>query len=67
MNMTTAQIIEKKLEMVVKDSVKEAVEAQFVKLRAFLVQDVSAEEQKEIELKYRMPSKKPAKSFRLAL
>lgn len=67
MSMTTAQIIEKKLEAVVKDSVREAVEAQFVKLRAFLAQDVSAEEQKEIEQSYRRPSKKSTKSFRMTL
>ena len=58
-------ISEKKIEIIVKRSVKEAVEAQFMRLRSLLVPDISQKEQKDIERHYGRPFLKTAKGFKL--
>ena len=63
----TTQFIEKKLELIVKRGIEEALKAQFPKMRAILTADISQEEQKEIERFYRHPSKKSAKNFKLVI
>ncbi|OGF63349.1 hypothetical protein A2662_02595 [Candidatus Giovannonibacteria bacterium RIFCSPHIGHO2_01_FULL_45_33] len=61
------QLIEKKLEFIVKKGVEDALKAQFPKMRALLTLNISIEEQKEIERLYRRPSKKATRSFKLAV
>jgi phenylalanyl-tRNA synthetase alpha subunit len=63
----TTQLTERKLQSVVKESVKEAFEAQFMRLRASLFPFVSSKEQKEIERQYGTPSKKSNKNFKIKI
>jgi len=51
-----------KLKTIVKESVKEALRAEMMKLRALVLPEVSEKEQKDIEKRYGAPSKKIAKS-----
>ena len=53
----------KKLRALVRESVREAVSAEFIKLGAFLLPYVSKAEQKDIEKRYGKPSSKPGKSY----
>lgn len=57
------QITEKKLRTLVKESVKEVLDAELLKLRARLVPFVSNREQRDIERLYRRPSRKIAKTY----
>ena len=50
------------LQVLVKQSVREALHDEFVKLRALLVPFVAPREQKEIELHYKVPSRKIIRS-----
>lgn len=54
----------KKLKALVKESVKEAISAEFIKLGAFLLPYVSREEQKDIEKRYGKPFRKAAVTYR---
>lgn len=54
----------RKLKALVKESVKEAVNAEFAKLGAFLLPYVSKEEQKDIEKRYGKPSRRAAVTYR---
>ena len=56
---------DRKLKSLIKESVKEVLEAELMKLRAFLLPEVSHEEQKEIEGRYGRPTRKRAKSYAL--
>ena len=51
-----------KLKTIVKESVKEALRAEMMKLRALVLPEVSEKEQKDIKKRYGAPSKKIAKS-----
>ncbi|OGZ46675.1 MAG: hypothetical protein A3J54_01625 [Candidatus Ryanbacteria bacterium RIFCSPHIGHO2_02_FULL_45_13b] len=55
----------KKLRALVRESVREAVSAEFIKLGAFLLPYVSKAEQKDIEKQYSKPSRKAATVYRL--
>ena len=57
------KIDDKKIKLLVKESVKEAMDAQFMKLSALLLPHVSSREQKEIIRLYGKPSKKVSKSY----
>ena len=59
----TIEVSEKKLKSLIKESVKEVLETEFTKLRAFVLPEVSREEQKDIEKRYGKPSRKRAKSY----
>lgn len=62
-----ATLIERKLESVVKRSVKEAIEAQFMKFRAFLAPNISAREQREIERIYGRPARRVSRSYKISI
>ena len=55
---------DKKLKALVKESVREAVNAEFIKLGAFLLPYISEEEQKDIEKRYGKPSRSTAAVYR---
>ena len=52
-----------KLKNLIRESVKEALETEVMKLRALAVLNVSEKEQKDIERRYSFPSKKQARSY----
>ena len=56
-------IEDKKLKSLIKESVKEVLEAEFMKLRALALPDVFKGEQGDIEKRYGKPSRKKAKSY----
>ena len=58
---------EKKIRAIFKESVKEAMDAQMIKLGAFLIPHMSAKEQKNITKLYRAPSRKAEKSYKAEL
>ena len=55
----------KKLKNLIKESVKEVLEVELMKLRALALPEVSPKEQKDIEKRYGKPSRKRAKSYTL--
>ena len=59
----TTTLNERQLKTLVKDSVKEALRAEFMKLTAKTIPFVSLKEQREIEGLYKKPSREIAKSF----
>ncbi|KKT78270.1 MAG: hypothetical protein UX24_C0006G0010 [Candidatus Giovannonibacteria bacterium GW2011_GWB1_45_9b] len=58
---------EKKIRAIVKESVKEAMDAQMIKLGAFLIPHMSAKEQKNIVKLYKWPSRKASRSYQVEL
>ena len=50
-------ISEEKLKTLIKESVKEVLENEVMKLRAFAIPEVSDDEQKEVDEKYGFPSR----------
>lgn len=62
--MATA-VSDKKLKSLIKESLKEVLEAELMKLRAFLLPEVSREEQKDIEECYGRPARKRTKTYAL--
>lgn len=56
-------ISDKKLKNLVKESVREVLGAELMKLRALALPEVSVKEQKDIERRYHRPSRRHAKSF----
>jgi len=56
-------ISDTKLKTLIKESVREALKAEVMKLRALVLPDVSEEEQKDIEKRYGAPSRKSARSY----
>ena len=59
----TTTIEDKKLKSLIKESVKEVLEAGLMKLRALSLLDVSRGEQSDIEKRYGKPSRKKTKSY----
>ncbi len=53
--------------MLVRESVKEALRTEFMKLRALLAQPVSSAEQADIERRYRRPLRKAVVSHAIDL
>lgn len=60
---TTINLNEQKLKMLIKESVKEGIKAEILKLRAALLPYIDDKEQREIEKKYGKPSRKIAKTY----
>ena len=58
---------DKKLKTLVKESVREALRSEIMKLRALVAPEVSQKEQEDIEKRYGVPSKKPVKSYALKI
>jgi len=63
--MATTTISDKTLRSIIKESVREVLEAEVTKLRALALPEVSSREQKDIEKRYGQPSRKTAKNFPL--
>ncbi|OQX00622.1 hypothetical protein BWK69_01065 [Candidatus Parcubacteria bacterium A4] len=63
--MSTITISEKKIKMVVRESVREAFAQELIKLRALLLPSVSQKEQKNIKKLYNKPSYDTAKSIEI--
>ncbi len=59
----TINIGERRLKMLIKETIKESLNAEILKLRAALLPYVGGREQKEIERKYGKPSRKIAKTY----
>ena len=59
----TTTISEKKFKNLVKESVREALGTELMKLRALALPDASMKEQKDIEKRYRKPSRRYTRSF----
>jgi len=60
-------ISDKKFKTIVKESVREVLRSEIMKLRALLVPEVSEKEQKNIEKRYSAPSKKAVKGYTLKI
>lgn len=58
---------ETKLKSLIKESMKEVLENEFIKLRAFSLPDVSKKEQRDIEKRYKFPSQKRGRPKSYAL
>ena len=65
--MATLTISKNNLKSVVRESVREALGEEMAALRAILVPFVSNKEQADIEKRYKVPSRKVAKSVSLSL
>ncbi|MDP2950807.1 MAG: hypothetical protein Q8N55_00310 [bacterium] len=63
----TISFNEQKLKMLIKDSVREGIKSEILKLRAAFLPYVKDAEQKEIEKKYGKPSRKVAKTYEYAI
>ena len=58
---------EKRIKLLIKEGVKEAIDAQFMKFSALLLPYVSSKEQKAITRLYGHPSRKIARSYVIKL
>lgn len=58
---------DKKLRSLIKESVREVLGTELMKLRALALPEVSHEEQKDIEKRYGKPSMKRVKSYSLSV
>lgn len=63
----TTNISERKLRSLIKDSVREALKTELMKLRALALPEISHREQKGIEKHYGKPSRKKAKRYPLGV
>lgn len=63
----TITIPKKELKLVVKESVREVMEQEFMKFRAMLLPKVADKEQKEIEKLYSKPVRKTAKTVEVEI
>ena len=65
--MTTITIPKKELKAIIKESVREILEQESMRLQALLLPSVSQKEQKDIEKRYKKPSRKVAKSIEVKI
>lgn len=63
--MKTVIIPKKEIKLIVRESVREAIEQEFFKLRTLLLPFVSSKEQKDIEKHYNKPSRDVAKTLEI--
>ena len=63
--MTTITIPKEKLKNIVKESVREIFEQESMKFRALFLPFVSQKEQRDIEKRYKKPSRKIAKTIKI--
>jgi len=64
---TIAGIGEQKLKMLIKESIKESIRAEILKLKAALLPYVSDKEQRDIEKQYGKPSCEVGRSYNVAI
>lgn len=60
-------VSDKKFKTIIKESVREVLRSEIMKLRALFLPEVSEREQKDIEKRYGVPSKKAIKSYTLKI
>ena len=65
--MTTITILKKELKTIIKESIREIIKQESMKFRALFLPLVSQKEQKDIEKRYGMPSRRIAKSIEIKL
>jgi len=65
--MATITIPKKELKTIIKESVREILEQESMKIRAFLMPWASDREQRDIEKKYGKPSRKVSKSLQFKI
>ena len=63
--MTTITIPKEKLKNIIKESVREIFEQESMKFRALFLPFVSQKEQRDIEKRYKKPSRKIAKTIKI--
>lgn len=63
----STKLYEKQLKVLVKESVREAIDSRFMKFRALFLPFVSSKEQKEIEQLYKKPSRKIARYHQIEI
>ncbi|MDO8470540.1 MAG: hypothetical protein Q7S63_01020 [bacterium] len=63
----TTTLSDKKLKGLIKESVREALKAELMQLRALALPEISDKEQKDIEKRYGTPSRQRGKSYPLAV
>lgn len=61
--MTTLAVSKKEFKSVIRESIREALASELVRIRAAFLPFVSDNEQKDIERRYGKPTRKVAKSF----
>jgi len=64
---TIANLGEQRLKTLIKESIKESIGAEILKLRAAFLPYVSEKEQKNIEQLYKKPSRKIAKIYNIEI
>ena len=66
MNTITAEKLNKRqFKLLIKESVKEAIDTEFMKIKALLLLSVSTKEQKEIEKLYKKPTRAVSKTYKM--
>lgn len=65
--MSMASISKKELKAAVKESVREVLAEELMSLRALLLPFVSRSEQKDINKRYKRPTRKPVRSLNIEL
>ena len=65
--MATANVSDKKLRSLIKESMREVLKTELMKFRALASPEVSDREQKDIEKRYGKPSRKRAGSYSLGV
>lgn len=60
-------VSDKKFKTIIKESVREVLRSEIMKIRALFLPEVSEREQKDIEKRYGVPSKKAIKSYTLKI
>lgn len=63
----TTKLNEKQLKSLIKESMKEVINSEMMKVRALLLPGVSSKEQKEIDKIYGTPSRKITKTYHVRL
>lgn len=58
-------LVKKEIQSLIKEGVKEALGAELMKFRATLLSFISESEQKDIERRYKRPTRKVAKSYEM--
>lgn len=68
MNTITAEKLNKRqFKLLIKESVREVIDAEFMKIKALLLPDVSTKEQKEIENLYKKPTREVSKTYKMKI
>ncbi len=65
--MTTITTKKRELKTIIKESVREVLSQELMQLRALMMPLVSSKEQKDIERRYKKPSRKAAKTLEMQL